>query len=377
MSDVLTKSQSGKVVVKLGGGGPISLPVSSQFGASQIGTTQIGTTQIGTTQIGTTEDLVSIRAPQPSAIGETTKMPPILFEGSAKATVSDSEQPDRNSASAPVQISVGDNKNTAHSISRTPQLVKPKSTQITHSVMLAQSTEFELPNSDSQTNDLGSMLEVESLSFPRMTSTNLIGSSAKSSNNSQHHVAVTDAIQEPIPQQASLSNVSASAKSETIDSMRRKFDARFSNQSSIATVELECLSATSMDLTSKLCGVAVQDASVCKILHNERSVSLVGNQVGSTLVQVWTTELGDKPQTVRVNVSQPWGNVQATRSEVKDIKQVIAQNFPRADVSITSLDDGGIEVKGTTDSEESARRILELVRKIYLVPVKDKVTVSN
>ncbi len=362
MSDVLTKSQNGKVVVKLGGSGPTSLPAPSQ---------------IGTSQIGTTEDLVSIRVSQPSAISETTKMPPILFEGTAKATVPDSAQPDRTSASAPVRISVGDNKNTAHSINRTPQLVKPKSTQITHSVMLAQSTELELPTSESQISDLGSMMEVGSLSVSRTISTDLIGSSAKSGKQPQLHLAVAGAVQEPTPQQASSSSAYATAKSEAIDGMRRKFDTRITNQSPIATVELECLSATSMDLTSKLCGVAVQDASVCKILHSERSVSLVGNQVGSTLVQVWTTELGEKPQTVRVNVSQPWGNVQATRSEVKDIKQVIAQNFPRADVSITSLDDGGIEVKGTTDSEESARRILELVRKLYLVPVKDKVTVSN
>ena len=367
MSDVLSKSQNGKVVVKLGGSSFTSIPAPSQ----------IGTSQIGTSQIGTTEDLVSSRVTPPSVIGETTKMPPMLFEGSVKATVPDSEHPDGTSASAPIRNSVGEINDTVQSNNRTPQLVKPKSTQITHSVMLAQSTELESPTSESQTSELGPMLEVESISAPRTVLTDSIGSSAKSGKNPKLHVAVTDGVQESYLPQTSPSNTSANAKSKSTESMRRKFDTRISYQSPMATIELECLSATLMDLSSKLCGVAVQDASVCKILHNERSVSLVGNQVGTTLVQVWTEGLGNKPQTVRVNVSQPWGNVQATRSEVIDIKQAIAQNFPRANVSIVSLVDGGIEVNGTTDSEDSARRILELVRKLYLVPVKDKVTVSN
>ena len=132
-----------------------------------------------------------------------------------------------------------------------------------------------------------------------------------------------------------------------------------------------------MDLTGKVTALSVQDESVCKVLHNGRTVSLVGNQVGTTLVQLWTSELGETPQVIRVNVAQQRGKVQATRNEVKDIKQVIAQGFPRANVNIVSKEDGAIEVRGTTDSEESAKRILELVRKLYLVPVKDKLTVVN
>ncbi len=368
MSDVLTKNSSGKVVVKLG-----NSESSSKLQSHSSAPTSVPTPS----EIGSTEDLVGIRVMQSPTKGATTKMPSILFEGSGKATVANKEQPDQTSASSPIRISVGDIKNNTHSIDRNPQLVKPKPTQITHSVVLAQSTELELPTSESQTSDFGPMLEVETSSVPRSIANDSLGSTSMSGKKLQLPVPVTDVIQDPIPPHAIPSITSATAKSEGIDSMRRKFDTRTSNQSHIATVELECLAATSMDLSGKLCGVAVQDAGVCKILHNDRTISLIGNQVGSTLVQVWTADLGDKPQVVRVNVSQPWGNVQATRSEVKDIKQVIAQNFPRADVSIVSLEDGGIEVKGTTDSEESARRILELVRKLYLVPVKDKVTVSN
>ncbi len=368
MSEVLTKNSNGKVVVKLGNSENTTKLQSHASGPTYLPTP---------IPIGSTEDLAGIRDVKSPTMGATTEMPPILFEGSGKTKVANKEQADQTSASSPNRVSVVDNKNNTHSIDRNPQLVKPKPTQITHSVVLAQSTELELPTSESQSSDFGPMLEVETSSVPRSISNDLLGSTSKSSKKLQYTVSLSDVVPDPIPSQSTPSITSATAKSEGIDSMRRKFDTRKSNQSHIATVELECLAATSMDLSGKLCGVAVQDAGVCKILHNDRTISMIGNQVGSTLVQVWTADRGDKPQVVRVNVSQPWGNVQATRSEVKDIKQAIAQNFPRADVSIVSLEDGGIEVKGTTDSEESARRILELVRKLYLVPVKDRVTVSN
>jgi len=190
--------------------------------------------------------------------------------------------------------------------------------------------------------------------------------------------AIKDAVSDPLfdfgpPAEKTVSSV----VDLNTDDARRKFDTRTSSQSVAAVIELESLSATNIDLTGKLLGLAVQDESVCKVIQNDRMVSLVGNQIGTTLVQIWSADLGDKPQVIRVNVSQQKGRIQTGRDDVKNIKQVIAQNFPRAEVNIMNLDDGSIEVRGTTESEESAKRILELVRKVYLVPVKDKLMVSN
>ena len=336
MSDVLATNPNGKVVVKLG--------ISENVGKSQNQNTGLAS------------------LPEPSQIGTTED-------------------------SAPVRMTLGDSMINTPAPNRTPQIVKSKPTQITHSVVLAQSTDIGVSNSDSQSSDIGSRVEIDTSAVRHTFSDDLKVSGSKHGTSPQARVAVTDPIQDPIRWDASPSSVGVTAKSvtakseiaksEVIDSLRRKFDTSVSNQSPVATVELECLAATTISLSGTLVAVAVQDEKICKILHNDRTVSLVGNQTGSTLVQIWTADLGSRPQVIRVNVSQPWGNVQATRNEVKDIKQVIAQKFPRADVSITSKDDGGIEVRGTTDSEESARRILELVRKLYLVPVTDKVTVAN
>ena len=201
---------------------------------------------------------------------------------------------------------------------------------------------------------------------------------AEPKKNSAAQVVIKDAVPDPLfeitPPPA---KIVASVVDRNTDDARRKFDARPASQSVAAVIELESLTATNIDLTGKLTGLAVQDESVCKVIQSDRTVSLVGNQVGTTLVQIWAADLGEKPQVIRVNVTQKKGRVQTGRDDVKDIKQVIAQNFPRAEVNITNLSDGGIEVRGTTESEESAKRILELVRKVYLVPVKDKLVVSR
>ena len=331
MSDVLTTYPNGKVVVKIGSSENVDKSQNQNTGLASL--------------------------PEPSQIGPRED-------------------------SALVRMTLGDSMSKTQAPNRTPQIVKSKPTQITHSVVLAQSTDLGVSNSDNQSSDIGSMVEIDTSAVLHTISKDLQVSGSKHGTRQQARVAVTDLVQDPIRWDASHSSVGVTAKSEmaksdVTDSLRRKFDTRVSYQSPVATVELECLAATTMSLSGTLVAVAVQDEKICKILHNDRTVSLVGNQTGSTLVQIWTADLGNSPQVIRVNVSQPWGNVQATNSEVKDIKQVIAQKFPRADVSIISKDDGGIEVRGTTDSEESAKRILELVRKLYLVPVTDKVTVSN
>jgi hypothetical protein len=282
-----------------------------------------------------------------------------------------------------VRISIGDNvdvQSGSQANNRTPQLVKSKPTQIGHSVVLAQSTDLESQPSSNQPDEIMSTVQVETSLVPHSMSNGpkpLGNFSGPSSQSTVVH-SVQDITASRTPSLGSNQEPRKFVVHESsTGSERRKFDTRLKSQSPIATVELECLTATNMDLSGKLNAIAVQDENVCKVMQNERTLSLVGNQVGTTLVQIWTADLGDKPQVVRVNVSQPGGKVHATKNEVDDIKQVIAQGFPRAVVSIVSKEDGMIEVRGTTDSEESAKRILELVRKLYLVPVKDKLMVTK
>ncbi len=380
MSDVLTKNPNGRVVMKLSGSEKDKESLPNQV--NQVATSP------QSNHSGTGTDSVEIRViqphstSQPHSVGQPVKMLPFVFEKSAKRTEATSEPSAGLQSQTAVRISIGDNDDVqsgSKANNRSPQLVKSKPTQLGHSVVLAQSTDLEPQRSRNQPDEI-STVEVETSLVPHSMSNgpkplgNNFGTSSR--------LPVVDSVQDAIPSLApSLGSNQEPKKfvpqASSTGSERRKFDTRLKSQSPIAIVELECLTATNMELSGKLNAIAVQDENVCKVMQNERTLSLVGNQVGTTLVQIWTADLGDKPQVVRVHVSQPGGKVHATKNEVNDIKQVIAQGFPRAVVSIVSKEDGMIEVRGTTDSEESAKRILELVRKLYLVPVKDKLMVTK
>ena len=338
-------------------------------------------------------DLVDIRVVQPHLMSQPAKMPAFVLEKSAKKSQETAEPSALPSAQNAVRISVvdgvneqiplasADSYNEKQSRSRTPQLVKSKPTQLAHTVSLAQSTNLESQSTTDSSDEYVPPVEIDSATGQQFFSIGHAGPSSKPPKNSAIKASLSDTFESQSTSGTSeppffYTHTNSFSSGLSTDSLHRRFDSRASKQSSIAAVELECLGATTIDLSGKLVAVAVQDESVCKALHNERTVSLVGNQAGTTLVQIWTADLGNKPQVIRVNVSQPWGKAQARRSDVNNIKEVIAQGFPRSDVNILSKDDGTFEVRGTTDSEESARRILELVRKLYLVPIKDKLTVS-
>ncbi|HUP78966.1 MAG TPA: pilus assembly protein N-terminal domain-containing protein [Pirellula sp.] len=339
-------------------------------------------------------DLVDIRVVQQHLMSQPTELPAFVLDKSAMKPQETPEQAGVLSQNA-VRISVVDGVSEQVPLtraescsgkepkSRTPELVKSKPTQLSHTVTLAQSTNLELLSLTEPSDENIPPVELESAG-QQFFSIGRAGPSSKPPKNLNSSIKVS--LSDNFESQSIRENgeplfidnqLNKSASVLTTDNLSRKFDARASQQSSITAVELEYLGATTIDLSGKLVAVAVQDESVCKAIHNERTVSLVGNQVGTTMVQIWTADLGNKPRVILVNVSQPWGKVQATRSDVNSITQVIAQGFPRSEINIVSKDDGTFEVRGTTDSEESARRILELVRKLYLVPVKDKLTVSN
>lgn len=338
-------------------------------------------------QIVTGPDLVDIPVDQPRSMGQPAKMPPFVSEKS------DSKQDAQRKVRIAITDSgvdgeisppIPDGRDVKQPKNRFPQLVKSKPTQLAHTVVLVQSTNLDLQPSADQRDEFVPSVRSDSSLVPDSISSGFV------SPNSKTVKELESAITLAVPNTFALNTIGAknepqliakhtstSSTIDSIDSKRRSFDSSVPNQSLLATFELECLAATTMNLAGNLMAIAVQDENVCKALHNERTVSLVGNQSGTTLVQFWTTESGSTPQVVRVNVSQQWGRVQATPSDVKDIRQVITQGFPRSDVKILSKEDGTFEVRGTTDTEESAKRILELVRKLYLVPVKDSLTVSN
>ncbi len=65
---------------------------------------------------------------------------------------------------------------------------------------------------------------------------------------------------------------------------RPAFDSKYAQAQPSATIELETQTATAIDIPGTIKSVAVQNELICRALHNDRTVSFVGDQSGSTLV---------------------------------------------------------------------------------------------
>jgi hypothetical protein len=271
---------------------------------------------------------------------------------------------------------------------RLPVQIRPKPTQITHTVSLAQATEIDLPAIDLPVIDLPapeqSLYEISTMSpsavevvREQIAPQSLDKTRTDSRTNAEQTPDGFVSLAPP-----SLPEIGAStAEVKQIDvatpTPPSKLDPRWANGSPSAIIELESQSAKAMDIPGGVKAIAVENEDVCRILHDAKTITLVGNQIGSTLVEIWTNEARETPMLVRVNVSQPWHKSNSRPTDVRDVKHAVAQAFPKANINVFTNADGTLEVRGTTDSEDSAKRILEIVRKICLVPVKDKVTVSR
>ena len=258
---------------------------------------------------------------------------------------------------------------------RLPEQIKPKPTQITHTVSLAQSTEIDLPAPEHSLDEISTV----SLSTVAVVNEQLAPQSLDKTTDSRSNAEETPdgfvslappSLPEFVEGTEEVTQTGGATPPSTLDP-------RWANGSPSAIIELESQSAKAMDIPGGIKTITVENEDVCRILHDAKTITLVGNRIGSTLVEIWTNEAKETPMLVRVNVSQPWQKSNSRPTDVRDVKHAVAQAFPKANINVFTNADGTLEVRGTTDSEASAKQILGIVRKICLVPVNDRVTVSR
>ena len=266
---------------------------------------------------------------------------------------------------------------------RNPELVKPQRFQISEAVTLASAPEMDAPLiEDVKADENGTTAEEQDSIAP--SPAEIVVSTLKRSNLFEPASSV---VGPPLPmisliapptdlESAEPRNLSSGVKDQISPAKPGvNYDSQWSQVSPIATIEMESQSATALAIPGNVRAVAVENEDVCRVLHTERKISIVGSKQGSSLIQVWTTEIMDAPQVLRINVSQPWQTPNTNPGDLNEVKQALAQAFPRANLKLLKQEDGTLEVRGTTENEETARRVLEMVRKLCLVPVKDKVNV--
>jgi Flp pilus assembly secretin CpaC len=128
--------------------------------------------------------------------------------------------------------------------------------------------------------------------------------------------------------------------------------------------------------------VVVDDETVCKAMVSDTNgLILLGLGQGKTQVKVWLAEdnqAGTRLQQIEVTVREPW-EVRASQSVASyaDATQSLAELFPTARIAIRSNENGSLTIFGKAESDEQAKQIASLVRKMFLVPVQDRIATAT
>lgn len=266
------------------------------------------------------------------------------------------------------------------SLSRAPELVKPKKFSVGQTVVLAQSSEI------SEGTDSVQPLELDGKEIIRsgVYRQNVVMQANSNASSETPHEAV---IQEK-PASSGVVALPKPSKSKSVaDRNLAELAGNTSSghseamtQDSWHSVEvereydIELLGTYSIDAPFEIVRIETQDPECCSVFNNGRAITVVGKAEGSSKVAIISKD--HQRRVVGVKVLSTGQQPATPKSDLDQVKEMIANLFPDANLLFTNQDSGGIEVRGTTKSEGEARKVLEIVRRICLVPVEDKVKVQ-
>lgn len=143
------------------------------------------------------------------------------------------------------------------------------------------------------------------------------------------------------------------------------------DKASCVNVDVQSTQEITIDFPVR--SVLVHDENVCRAMSSGSYLYIVGLSSGESIIEVKPTD--DRPSRyLRVKVAAPWQRY----GDVKDLDQLvhtIQPLNPKGVLTVRALDDGSIVVQGKVDNKEVAKRIMELTRKLILVPVVDKLEI--
>lgn len=150
-------------------------------------------------------------------------------------------------------------------------------------------------------------------------------------------------------------------------------------QHSLTPLYLSRAQVRSLTIRGQLRKVSVDDRSVCQaVAAGSSQIKLIGTGKGQTRLVVWATAAGGQKVASREFAVHVTDSVEASTDPASEkmsvLSQSIHQAFPNSDVTIQLLTDQ-IVVSGSCYSEDSAKRIIRMVRKTCLVPVRDELVV--
>jgi hypothetical protein len=148
-------------------------------------------------------------------------------------------------------------------------------------------------------------------------------------------------------------------------------------------VEIIQRSAETVDIGRPIAQIEIGDESICKVLATESTTLIIfGLEKGSTTVTLWpySTDGVGLPERFEITVRDAWSsdsNDSRNSNSIAEAEQSLTQMFPNAQLKLKAYPSGGLVILGRASSNEEAKQIALLVRKMFLVPVLDRVAVAT
>ncbi|MEL6896710.1 MAG: pilus assembly protein N-terminal domain-containing protein, partial [Planctomycetota bacterium] len=112
--------------------------------------------------------------------------------------------------------------------------------------------------------------------------------------------------------------------------------------------------------------VRIEDKTVCRVVPvSSNEMQLIGTALGQTTMSVWTDHENREPRVYSVKVARASVKAASSRSSVEKVSGMITDMFPDCRIMIVT-GHNRLTLRGLCDSEESAERILRLVRKVCM-----------
>jgi Flp pilus assembly secretin CpaC len=138
-----------------------------------------------------------------------------------------------------------------------------------------------------------------------------------------------------------------------------------------------------LEISFPVARIEVDDETICKVLATESTNLLVlGIAKGTTILTVWpqSGSLDLPPQRYRVSVRDAWSEDAAdmrNRNLLDEAQASLLELFPDSALTLRSHTNGSLSVLGKAQSNDQAKQIIQLVRKMFLVPVIDRIAVTT
>lgn len=139
-------------------------------------------------------------------------------------------------------------------------------------------------------------------------------------------------------------------------------------------VNLESQDIRALQVTGTISRLHVIDSSICQVVCNGNRLFIVADQTGETMIEVNMGKL-HKPMYIQVVVQRPWARSASASVSLEQMQAIVTRLAPSADVTVQPTKEGDLVVSGFAESNQQAKKVLEAIRKMVLVPVIDRIEI--